>query len=353
VTDARDVGRLVPFVDCSPDELERVRTLSRRIAAAAGERLIVAGEPGRALLVVLAGAVRVRNDVGLDHDLGPGDVVGELSMLGGEPHTADVTAATACELLAIDAAAVPALLDIPAVADRLRAIGRAPLAAPDSTAPDSQVPDAQQAPTAGYGLPAPGVYSYATTGGEQISLAGARHTYPDVTHAVLRHTGGCGWSIEHHVLEEHVDIRDRCSAADAVSVVAEGREVEFFGQRDGLLYRCDPPARTLWDAPSNTVETGTCVTEDGASDAHLRGAMVGYETLHVGGAAVETAHVHIEFEMTGDSKGTSTVDIWLHPRSGLIVREERVVDTHARAVWGDVRYQEQATFHLLSLTPQT
>jgi hypothetical protein len=201
--------------------------------------------------------------------------------------------------------------------------------------------------------PAAGVYSYATTGGDRINLAGASHQYPAETHAIVRHTGGCGWAVEHRVLEEHIDFHDRCSSDDAVSVLADGREVEFFGQRDGLTYHCDPPARTLWDTADETVSTGTCSTEEGDSDADYVGTFVGLESLDVGGVRVETVHVHLEFEMTGSARGTSTVDFWLHPDTGLIVREERVVDTYARAVWGDVRYQEEATFHLLSLTPQT
>jgi hypothetical protein len=478
---------LVPFIDCDPTEVARVRELSRQIHAAAGDRVITAGERGERLYVVMSGAVRVRNADGLDHQLGRGDVVGELAMLGGEPSSADVIAVVDTDLLAIEASAIPELLEIAPVAARLRAIGRARLAAPAAvaveaaivpvirprpvvrgvgagihsrtevparpvravlliglvvvlglvgawvmtqrnaatvvdldevladarsddpvaTAPTTPVvspqagsgpaadpasgatdsdpvaPEAQPTPGTAevdaatydqvgdqpvvdpappadapqssprFRLPAAGVYSYATTGGDRINVAGASHRYPEVTHAILRHTGGCGWSVEHRVLEEHVDLHDRCSATDAVSVVADGRDVEFFGQRDGLMYHCNPPARTLWDTPVGTVSTGTCATADGDSDADYVGTFIGLETLDVGGAPVETAHVHLEFEMTGSARGTSTVDFWLHPETGLIVREERVVDTYARAVWGDVRYQEEATFHLLSLTPQT
>ena len=484
-----DLATLVPFVDCTPSQSARVRQLSRLIRVEDGERLITAGDLPAHLYVVVRGSLHVRNGEGLDHLLGPGDVVGEISLVTGAPATADVDAVGTCDLLTFEAAAVPALLEVEPVARRLRAIGEARRAAPDdvaveaawvrvvvpppsirgvgagihsraevparpvravllialvvilgavgawvmaqrnaatvvalddvladaradgtvTTAPntpdvspqagsgpaadpasgatdsDPVAPEAQ--PTAGtaaapatddqvvdqpvvdpapptadgptpaasarFRLPAEGVYSYATTGGDRINIAGASHQYPEVTHAILRHTGGCGWSVEHRVLEEHVDIHDRCSAPDAVSVVADGRDVEFFGQRDGLMYHCNPPARTLWNTPMGAVSTGTCSTEDGDSDADYVGTYVGLETLDVGGTPVETAHVHLEFEMTGSARGTSTVDFWLHPETGLIVREERVVDTYARAVWGDVRYQEEATFHLLSLTPRT
>jgi hypothetical protein len=477
-------------VDCSPDEIERVRDLSQHVRAAAGERLIVEGEAGERLYVLISGALRVHSTKGLDHELAPGDVVGELAMLGGEPASADVTAIVPSDLLEIQASAVPALLRIGPVAHRLRAIGGARLVAPaavavearsvpvvrprpvvrgvgagmyartevpvrpvravvltgivvllcllgawvmaernattlvglddiladartgeglppavpidasagtsdtsdvvgethvsDTDAPGTHGSPTEPAPTAAAPMnpsadqpvpepgsasstatddpvsaaprfrpPAAGVYSYATTGGERINLVGARHQYPAETHAIIRHTGGCGWSSEHRVLEEHVDLHDRCSSDEAVLVLADGREVEFFGQRDGLMYHCDPPALALWDTPDGSVTTGTCSTSDGESDAHYETTFVGLQLLEVGGESVETAHVHLEFEMTGSSRGTSTVDFWLHPETGLIVRQERVVDTYARAVWGDVRYQEEATFHLLSLTPRT
>lgn len=485
-----DLQDLVPFRDCTPQEIAHVRQLARLVRAEAGEPLICTGDVAGPLHVIISGTVHIGSTSGLDYLLGPGDVVGEMAVLRGESASADVTTATACELLVFQDAS--ALLEIPAVARRLEAIGQArhvaparvgvdaasvpvvlrppvirgvgagihartevparplrlvglavvllvvgavgwwvvsqrnvatvvaledvlaearaqglgpttdpatePIVQPPSPAPqtglgaapgppsgaiesDPVAPEAEQtqlgespvtaadpgpasdtsdatddpssvdAEPSGYRLPAPGVYSYATTGGDRISLAGARHQYPEVTHAVIRHTGGCGWSVEHHVLEEHVDFHDRCTDPDAVSVTADGREVEFYGQRDGLLYQCDPPATLLYEA-ADTVSTGTCSTQDGGSDAHYRGTRVGDETLDVGGEPVVTVHVNIEFEMTGDARGTSTVDVWLHPETGLIVREERVVDTYARAVWGDVRYQEEATFHLLSLTPQ-
>lgn len=466
---------LVPFRECSDDELQRVLGLVERRAVPADTRLVRAGEQGERLFVVVSGSVRVHNAAGLDHLLGPGDVVGELSVLGGEPSTADVDAVTASELLVVDAADLPALLEIAPVARRLRSIGRARLAAEPGTAveaasvtvfvprphvrgvgagmharsdvparpvrsavlillalivggastwfvlerdattavdigdvladaradgaapatttgrpaavpgpagrpadaqtaqrpgtvePDAPVPvdepaapatpppapasGDEPAPGARFQLPAPGVYSYATTGSERINL-GASHTYPDETHAIVRHTGGCGWEVEHRVIEEHVDQHERCTTADAVSVVADGRDVEFFGQRDGLTYSCDPPVRALSDAPAGTVTTGSCPSEDGSSVAAYEVRFVGIEQVEVGGQDVRTAHLHVEFVMTGDARGTSTADFWVQPDTGLIVRQHRVVDTYARAAWGDVRYQEEATFHLLSLTPR-
>ncbi|MBW3664973.1 MAG: hypothetical protein KY469_17905 [Actinobacteria bacterium] len=167
-------------------------------------------------------------------------------------------------------------------------------------------------------------------------------------------TEGCGWHVEHRVIEEHTDIHDRCSTAEQVSVLARGSEVEFFGQRDGLVYRCDPPAQLLRvGADPGTTSSGSCASADGEGEARYSGVLIGLEQLTIGGQSVDTVHIRALYKLSGRANGTSTVDWWLHPETGLTVREERTVDTRARAMWGDVRYQEQATFELLSLTPAT
>jgi CRP-like cAMP-binding protein len=253
---------------------------------------------------------------------------------------------------------------VSAVAPPVDMADRAPTGtvAPADTAPErapapatGPEPAAQASPAApAFRTPAPGVYTYATSGEESISLAGARHTYPETTHAVVTTTEGCGWHVEHRVIEEHTDIHDRCTTAEAVSVLARGSEVEFFGQRDSLVYNCDPPAQLLGiGVEPGTTSAGSCASGDGEGEARYSGVVVGLEQLTIGGEPVDTVHIRARYELSGRANGTSSVDWWLHAETGLTVREERTVDTRARAVWGDVRYQEDATFELLSLTPAT
>lgn len=494
--DPLDLQRLVPFQDCTLEELGRAAALCRPVSVGADTQLLVEGAQGHGVIVVRTGEVRVRNGADLDAALGPGDVLGELSAMAGEPVSADVVTTEPSELLVIAAEDVPALLAIPPVGRRLRAIARArivaggrsaveatavpmvrqaprvrgpgagmysknqlpnrlvrvsilllllagagagaawfgnarnrttavsleealaavrnpaptvpavsttdlpgsdpsptttmsrrevtsessPGALPEPT-PIPQVPAARRAApavakpdavatsaaqTAGtrdstsaatatttrFHPPAAGVYSYATTGSERIDLGGAHHDYPAETHAIVRTDDTCGWSVEHEVIKEHVDRHERCSDTDAVFVLADGRDVEFYGQRESVTYRCPRTTRLLWDATPGTTSTGGCATPDGRSRFDYEGVFVGAESVSVENQAVDVVHLHIEFTMTGDVRGTSTTDFWLAAESGLIVREERTVDTHAKSALGDVHYQERAAFRLESLTPR-
>ena len=99
---------------------------TRRVAA--GERLLVTGELNESLFVVLEGAVDVvLPGLDLPHvRLGPGECVGELSILDGQPVSADVVAAEPTVLLQLDQIQVWSLIDASATFARnlLRVLAR-------------------------------------------------------------------------------------------------------------------------------------------------------------------------------------------------------------------------------------
>lgn len=490
--DVEHLRDLVPFQECDEDQLARLATVSTRTRVPAGTRLLTAGERSGTVFVVVSGHLRVRSARGIDGTLGPGDVVGEISALGGEPPGADVEAVVDCEVVAFEDWATPVLLSIEPVLRSLRAIATARLRAaaghvvaaatvpvprplplvrgvgaglhsredvparplrlvllvglvvlllagsgyvvtqrnattavaiedvladarrsqptdpspttmdptaapvdgptrtlapaPGATSADGQAtmdaepgpallpeqePTVEPAPlpaaepptdaapeptepaTPAFAPPAPGVYSYATSGSERIDLAGASHTYPEETYAIVRRGDGCRWSVEHRVIEEHVDLREMCTTADDVSLLVDERHVTFFGQTDGVRYVCDPPASFGMRSPEGSRAEGTCVGDDGDTEVAYVGQVLGTEVIDVGGVDVEAVRVHIDFTMTGTVRGTATADRWLHPETGLDLRLDRTTDTRARSAWGDIRYQEQASFRLLSLTPRT
>lgn len=92
-----------------------------------GADLIVEGERGEALFVVLSGAVRVHVGKGesaraLD-DLGPGACIGEMSLVTQDPASATVTALTDCRVLRIERHAFErALSELPVLGQNLGAI---------------------------------------------------------------------------------------------------------------------------------------------------------------------------------------------------------------------------------------
>ena len=231
------------------------------------------------------------------------------------------------------------------------------LSAPTAPAPPTAVgpshPPAVSVPVEMHGLPAEGMYTYRTTGGERISVADASHDYPGRTYATVRHLGGCRWEHRSEVIEEHVDERVLCTADGAHLQLLQARTVEFFGKQDSGRVTCDPPQllHTVGDA-SGTATTARCRDGDDV-DVRLERTTLGRRTATVGGRTVEVVGVRIDGRMTGRVDGRSTDELWLVAATGLTVSWERSVDTLADAAFGArVRYREQATFELESLDPR-
>lgn len=222
------------------------------------------------------------------------------------------------------------------------AIGGRPSIAPALAPPVASAAPAT-APVEPFQVPAAGVYAYATDGSDAISV-GSRHQYPATTYAVLEHDGGCGWSVDHHVVDQHVDHIGRCSRPGDMLRMTDGSRVTFFGQTDSLTYVCTPPVSMFGAA-------ATCAASDG-SKADYRAAIVDRPTVVVGGVSRSAVHVALDVTMTGRAHGTAHNELWFDAATGLILRQIRDVDTLAHAAFGNVRYTEHADFQLLSLTPQ-
>jgi len=201
--------------------------------------------------------------------------------------------------------------------------------------------------------PTPGVYTYATSGREEISILGTHHEYPEETYSIVRRGDGCAWTAEHRVIAEHVDHFARCSADGQFLNLGDASDVEFFSQRDGISYVCDPPALVVGasDTPG-TSRTSTC-TSDAGDKSRMTSTYVGREAVNVGGTTVEADHVSFDIVVEGRADGGAHADFWLHPETGLTLRLVRDVDTLGEAAFGDVRYTEHAEFTLTSLTPRS
>lgn len=92
--------RSVPlFAGCTPDELAAIAQLVDELDVPAGRRLIREGGRGHEFLVLVEGEAEVRRGGNLVCRLGPGDFVGELSLLSGGPRTATVVTTTRAHLL--------------------------------------------------------------------------------------------------------------------------------------------------------------------------------------------------------------------------------------------------------------
>lgn len=113
----------LPFLDAlAPASVEALRALARERRYAAGERLFNEREPGDAVLVLLAGRVKLScvTDGGREALLGirvPGELIGEMSAIDGAPRSATATALEPVEVLSVSGDAFVAYLErTPAVA---------------------------------------------------------------------------------------------------------------------------------------------------------------------------------------------------------------------------------------------
>jgi hypothetical protein len=100
------------FSGFSQEELEAVIRGLRLLSFEPGDIVLTEGDPGDSLFVLTTGTLKtfVRNPQGSGQlfvrSLRDGDFLGEISILSGKPRSATVTAATACELLVLDRAAL-------------------------------------------------------------------------------------------------------------------------------------------------------------------------------------------------------------------------------------------------------
>ena len=99
------------FANCSKRELARLLSRVRSENVDAGHTLFVEGAPSSNLYVILTGSAVVRKNGRRIARVGPGDVVGELSVILGGPRTATVEADTPIEWLVLDRASLRAAID--------------------------------------------------------------------------------------------------------------------------------------------------------------------------------------------------------------------------------------------------
>ena len=94
------------FSACSQKDLEKIAKAGDEVVMPAGSLIVDQGQTGREAFVVLEGSVMVKRNGKKVASLGPGTVVGELSLLDHGPRTATVI----CEIRLHAAAAQPTAL---------------------------------------------------------------------------------------------------------------------------------------------------------------------------------------------------------------------------------------------------
>lgn len=119
------------FDGIEPDGLQLIAERAIEVDFPAGRQIVRQGEVGTGFFLIVAGRARVVRDGETIAQLGPGDFLGELSLLDREPRIATVVAETPTTCLAIASWEFEALLEaqprltisiLRGVARRLRAM---------------------------------------------------------------------------------------------------------------------------------------------------------------------------------------------------------------------------------------
>jgi CRP-like cAMP-binding protein len=113
------------FSDCDAAELRRIGSLLTPVTVEPGKTLLIEAGHDRQFIVIAEGELSVtQHHNGTERELarlGPGDFVGEISLLDHSPRSATVTAITASTVYASNAREFDALLEAsPSVAHKIR-----------------------------------------------------------------------------------------------------------------------------------------------------------------------------------------------------------------------------------------
>jgi CRP/FNR family transcriptional regulator, cyclic AMP receptor protein len=115
--------RTVPlFSSCTNKELERIAKASDELMLPAGTVITDQGAMGREAFVIMSGSAVVKRNGKKVATVGPGAVIGELSLFDHGPRTATVTADSDVEVLVLDQRNFAGVIDtVPSVAHKILA----------------------------------------------------------------------------------------------------------------------------------------------------------------------------------------------------------------------------------------
>ena len=104
------------FGTLAPEALRQVAKQFRPVSYGAGQLIFERGDPGKDIILVLTGRVRLSvlsaegRELSFGHP-GPGEIFGEIAALDGGPRTAHATAVTKVEAMVLSRSALDALVE--------------------------------------------------------------------------------------------------------------------------------------------------------------------------------------------------------------------------------------------------
>jgi hypothetical protein len=198
-------------------------------------------------------------------------------------------------------------------------------------------------------LPAPGVYTYRTTGGESLSLMGVARAFPSTTSMIVD-DGTCA-RISWVPITQHTETMTECAGANGTLSVPRLVTTESIAGTN-TTSRIDCPATAYLLPAYATIGdkwAATCTLQSPSEKIVLAGQDLGPATVSVAGQSVTVEHTRFTLTFDGTEAGTNPTDFWIVPSTGLIVQEKEEVGVSS----GGVRYNENMLSTLTRLQPLT
>jgi hypothetical protein len=196
-------------------------------------------------------------------------------------------------------------------------------------------------------LPAPGVYSYRTSGGEGLNLVGVQRSFPSLTSMIV--TDGRCATVSWVPITQHTESTVVCPGAGGALGLPQLRTYEdIAGTSTNSTLTCPATAYLLpAGATAGQRWRGTCALSNPVEKVTVTGQALGPATVAVGGTKVRVEHTRLNFTYRGSAQGTNPTDYWIIPSTGLIVREKELVSV----TQGGVTYSENMDAVLTGLVP--
>lgn len=227
---------------------------------------------------------------------------------------------------------------------------------PKITVEPTTMPVAPAKNIIGFTPPEPGVYTYATEGGDWVEYNGQnyRRDFPKETAATVRRGEGCAWELAFQAAEEYTDGHVQCSAPGQFLCLAHIQAITFDSVSREMTHECHPGMVQVGGAAVGPNGQNRAVCHAGPHDpSEIVITFKGTEQVTVGGQARTAYHVVLDSKVDGEVKGTAVADVWFDAETGNYLKMVRKQDTYVELPEsGRVWYRVRLTYQLTSLTPQ-
>jgi hypothetical protein len=199
-------------------------------------------------------------------------------------------------------------------------------------------------------LPPPGVYSYRTSGGEQLSIGGISRVFPARSDMIV--TDSRCTNFDWEPLEQHTEGLVACpQKKGALTITSASSYEQIAGTQTTSVIRC--PANTYFIPAHPTAGEHwrkTCRSK--GETVVFSGQIVGLSSIMVSDQKVPALHTRLTLSFSGSESGTNPNNYWISLQNGIILRQQETVAVAERAgPLGSVHYTEKMAITLRSMAP--